>query len=116
MPVHVRFGGSVVVLSNFGGLMNDPRHFDAIRDVQDLLDQGHRDFVLELRGIGELGPGGLGVLVTITRLVRRHDGEVVLARPSRSMEKLIDEMQMDTYWEVFPSVEEAAASFDHETP
>jgi anti-sigma B factor antagonist len=116
MPVNVRVDKSVVVLSNFGRLMNDPKHFEAGRIVQDLLDQGHREFVLELRGINELGPGGLGLLVTITRLVRRHDGEVVLAGPSRGMARLIDEMQLDAYWEVFGSVEEAEESFDHESP
>jgi anti-sigma B factor antagonist len=116
MAVNVRVDDRVVVLSNFGRLMDDPRHFDTTRVVKDLLEQGHRDFVLELRGIGDLGPSGLGLLVTITRLVRRHDGDVVLAHPSRSMEKLIDEMQMDAYWEVFPSVAEAEESFDHESP
>lgn len=112
MPVHIRVDGDVVILSQFGSLMNDPRHFDAARDVQDLLDQGHRHFVLELRGVGELGPGGIGLLVTITRLVRRSDGEVVLARPSRGMRKVLDEMQLDAYWEVFEGVEEAKAHLD----
>ena len=30
MPMHSRSDGEVVVLSNFGRLMDDPRHFDAI--------------------------------------------------------------------------------------
>jgi [ribosomal protein S5]-alanine N-acetyltransferase len=112
MPVHIRVDGGVVVLSHFGALMNDPRHFDAARDVQELLDQGHRRFVLELRGVGELGPGGIGLLVTITRLVRRHDGEVVLARPGRGLRRILEEMRLDAYWEVCEGVEEAKALLD----
>ena len=115
MAVNVRVGDGVTILSNFGRLMDDPRHFDTTRVVQDLLDQGHRDFVLELRGINGLGPSGLGLLVTITRLVRQHDGEVVLAQPSRGMAQLIGEMKMEDYWDVFGSVREAQESFglDH---
>ena len=113
MPVHIRVDGTVVILSHFGSLMNDPRLFDAAREVQHLLDQGYRNFVLELRGVGELGPGGVGLLVTMTRLVRRSDGEVALARPSRGMRRILDEMQLDAYWEVFDTVEEATAHLDH---
>jgi anti-sigma B factor antagonist len=112
MPVHIRIVGDLVVLSNFGRLMNDPRHFDARNDVHELIAQGYRQFALELRGVGELGSSGVGLLVTITRLVRQYGGDVVLASPSRGMEKILEELRLDTFWEVFGSVEEARASFD----
>jgi anti-sigma B factor antagonist len=112
MPVHIRCDGNVVVLSSFGRLMNDPRHFDAARDVGALLDQGYRKFVLELRDVGELGASGLGLLTTITRLVRQYGGDAVVAHPSRGMQQVIAEMRMDDYWEVFKDVEEAKKSFD----
>lgn len=110
MAVNIRFDGDVTILSNFGRLMDDPRHFDASRDVADLLDQGHRKFIIELRGVGALGDSGLGLLLTITRSIRRQGGDAVLACPSRSMEKRLDEMQMDAYWQVFDSVEQARAA------
>jgi anti-sigma B factor antagonist len=112
MPVNIRVVEDVVVLSSFGRLMNDPRHFDASRDVAEMLDCGYRKFVLELRDVGELGASGLGLLTTITRRVRRDGGEVVVAHPSRGMRKVIDEMRMDDYWEVFPDVEEARQALD----
>ena len=40
MPINVLFEGDVVVLSNFGRLLNDPRHFDAGGDVREELDKG----------------------------------------------------------------------------
>lgn len=107
MPVNARVADDVVVLSNFARLMNDPRHFDASRDVEDFLDQGHRKFVLELRDVGQMGPSGIGLLVTLTRLVRKHDGEVVLASPRPAMEKVLEELRLDTFWDVFESVREA---------
>ena len=47
-----------MVLSNFGRLLNDPRHFDASRDVREELEQGHRAFVLDLDGLRDLGSVG----------------------------------------------------------
>jgi anti-sigma B factor antagonist len=111
MSVHIRVDGDYVILSNFGRLMNDPKHFDASRDVDEMLAKGYRKFVLELRGVGTLGDSGLGLLMTITRLVRQYGGDVALAAPSSGMEKLLNDMQMESYWDVFTDVEKAKASF-----
>jgi anti-sigma B factor antagonist len=110
MPINVRFEGSVAILSNIARLMNDPRHFDAIKEVDDLLDQGHRVFIIELREVGTIGPAGLGLLTTITREVRRRGGEVALSGVRRALEKYLEEMRMDTYWDVLENVEEAKQS------
>lgn len=112
MAVNIRFDGDVAILSNLGRLMDDPRHFDASRDVAELLDQGRRKFVIELRGVGAMGDSGLGLLLTITRLIRRRGGEAVLAGPSRGMEQRIEEMQLDSYWQIFEDVDQARAGLD----
>ncbi len=116
MPVHLRVAGDVVVLSNFGRLMDDPRHFDAADDVRAMLGRGYRKFVLELRGVGTLGASGLGLLMTITREVRRAGGEAVLAQPSRGMVRLIGEMQLDEFWDSFESVDDALESLGRTPP
>src|SRR5262249_18863137 len=113
MSMNIRIIGGLVVLSNFGRLMNDPRHFDAARDVKHRLDEGDRRFALELRDVTDLGSSGVGLLMTITRLIRQYGGEVVVVGPSRAMERIMEEMQLDTYWDVFDSLEEAQASFQH---
>jgi anti-anti-sigma regulatory factor len=111
MPIHVRFDGDIAILSNVGRVMNDPRYVDAGREVRDLLSQGFRSFVIELRGVGEPGSPLLGLLVTITRQVRKEGGEVVLAGVSREVEKFLIEMRMEEFWDVFHNVEEAKGHF-----
>src|SRR5258707_1319705 len=107
MAMNVRIDDGLAVLSNIGRLMNDPRHVDADRDVQELLDQGIAAFVIELRDIGTLGPAGLGLLTTLTRTVRREGGELVLACVRPTLGEHLEEMSMDTYWDVFSSVADA---------
>ncbi len=107
MPIHIRIDGDVAILTEFGQAMNDPRYTDAAREVADLIDQGYRQYIVELRGVAETGPPLLGVLMTLTRQIRRRGGEVVLANLSGGMEKFLEEMQMEEYWDLFRNIPEA---------
>ena len=111
MGLNIRFEGDVAILSNFARLMNDPRYVDAARDVERLLDEGVRNFVIELAGVRETGDSFLGVLMTISREIRRDKGEVVLAHCSREVENCIIMMQLDDYWDMFAMVDEAIRFF-----
>jgi anti-anti-sigma factor len=91
--------------------MNDPRYIDASRDVKDMLDQGYKNFILELGGVRETGSAFLGVLMTISRQIRKQGGDAVLAHLSPDMVEFIDMMQMDTYWDIFDNVAEAKGFF-----
>lgn len=104
--LNLRLDADVAILSNFGGLLNDPSQFDAGRDVGDLFN-GVRKFVLNMANIREMGTTALGLLVTITRLVRQSGGEIALARPGSLVVEYIEEMRMDDHWDVAGTVEEA---------
>ena len=112
MPLNARFVGEVALLGNVGRSMNNPRYNDAGREVDELLDQGLRKFVIEMRAVRETGSPLLGVLMTITRRIRASGGEVVLADVSRNVREFIDEMRMDDYWDLHDSVEDAVAALD----
>jgi anti-anti-sigma regulatory factor len=111
VPLNIRIEDDVVVLGNFSRLMNDPRYVDAGRDIQDLLDQGHRKFILDLGGVRETGSSFLGLLMTVTRRIRQNDGEAVAAHVNRETEKFFEEMRMDDFWDVFANVQEAIEFF-----
>lgn len=107
MALNIRLERGATILSNFARLMNDPKHFDAASDVGDRLDAGEREFVMELHGVHETGASFLGLLMTITREVRRRGGDVVIARPGPAIRRLLLDMQLDDHWDVFESIEEA---------
>jgi anti-sigma B factor antagonist len=110
MVLNVSLDGDVAILSNFGGLLNDPRHFEASGDVRALLDQGFRKFVLEMANIREIGETALGLLMTITRQIRQADGEIVLAKPGKGVVEFLTEMQMEDYWDIEETVASAMES------
>lgn len=112
MPLNIRVDGDVVILSNFGRLMNDPRYVDAVQDMRDLLEQGYRKFILDLGGVKETGSSFLGLLVSLTRKIRQEGGEASLAHVGENLERIFREMRLDGHWDVFASVEEARRFFD----
>ncbi|MDG3007051.1 STAS domain-containing protein [Paludisphaera mucosa] len=116
MALNIRLDDDVTILSNFGRLMNDPKHVDAALDVQDRLDLGERAFIMEMNSVHETGAAFLGLLMTITRTIRKRGGDVVLARPSPAIRRLVDEMQMDDFWDVFDTVDEAKAFYHRHDP
>ena len=56
MPIDYRLDGDVAIVGNIAGVINSGRHFDASRDLDELLELGLRRFVFELSGVGTPGP------------------------------------------------------------
>lgn len=111
MAVHIRVESDVVIVSNFGRLMDDPRHFDAVKDVGEMIAEGFRKFALELKGVNEMGDSGMGLLITLTREIRKESGEVVLISPSRSMQRILADMHLEDYWDIVPHIAAATEYF-----
>jgi anti-anti-sigma regulatory factor len=115
MPLNIDIDSDIVVLSNFGRLMNDPRYVDASQVTNELVEKGFAKFILDLGGFRETGSGFLGLLMTMTRRIRQHGAEAVLAHLPSDTEKFLRDMQLDDYWDIFKTVEEAKRSFPRES-
>jgi anti-anti-sigma factor len=111
MPLNIRVDDDIAIMSNFERLMGDPRYVDAPRDATALLDQGFKKFILDLGGVRETGSGFLALLLTITRRIRQDGGEAVIAHAAPSVEKVLYDMRLDDYWDIFKDVEEASEFF-----
>ncbi|WP_327129822.1 STAS domain-containing protein [Streptomyces sp. NBC_01727] len=68
-------GWTVVEVNGEVEFCNAPRIREA---VIELLDEGHRHFVLDLRPAPFLDSMGLGMIVAITKRIRDHEGSLCL--------------------------------------
>lgn len=116
MVLSIRHDGDVTILGNFGRFMNNPRYVDAAREVDELLDLGERCFIMEMSGVRETGGGFLGVLMTMTREIRKAGGEVVMARVGGPVSAYLAEMHLDEHWDIFPTVDAARRFFQRHEP
>ena len=79
-----------------------------LRDqVNELLDEGHRDFVLNLAGVPYIDSFGLGQLMSIWTSIRSKGGELVLLRPTDHVQQLLALTKLNTVFHI--SGEEAQA-------
>ncbi len=75
--------------------------------INELLEQGHRNFVLNLTDVPYIDSFGLGQLVTIWTSTRSRDGQLVLLGPTDHVRQLLNITKLDSIFHI--SVEEPQA-------
>src|SRR5437016_2626771 len=70
------------------------------RDINELLQQGHRNFVLNLADVPYIDSFGLGQLVTIWTSIRSREGRLVLLRPTDHVRQLLHITKLDTIFHI----------------
>ncbi|PYR97114.1 MAG: anti-sigma factor antagonist [Acidobacteria bacterium] len=77
------------------------------KHFHELLEEDHRNFVLDLADVPYIDSFGLGQLVTIWSSIRSKDGRLILLRPTDHVRHLLQITKLDT---IFPiAVEELQA-------
>jgi len=75
--------------------------------VDELLEEGHREFVLNLEHVPYIDSFGLGQLVSIWTSIRNKGGQFILLRPTDHVQRLLQISKLDTIFHI--SGEEAQA-------
>ena len=75
--------------------------------VNELLEEGHRAFVLNLANAPYIDSFGLGQLITIWSSVRSRGGQLILLRPTDHVQELFRITKLNTVFHI--SAEEAQA-------
>ena len=75
--------------------------------VNELLDEGHRELILNLANVPYIDSFGLGQLIAIWTSIRAQGGHMVLLRPTDHVQQLLRITKLNTVFEI--SGEEAQA-------
>ena len=75
--------------------------------MTELLEEGHRAFVVNLANVPYVDSFGLGQLITIWTSIRNGGGQLVLLRPTVYVQKLFEITKLNTVFHI--SGEEAQA-------
>lgn len=76
----------------------------------DLVDEGHYDIVVDMRGVGFLDSTGLGVLVGGLKRVRQHDGTLSLICTQDRILKIFRITGLTKVFPIYSTLEEAIAA------
>ena len=79
--------------------------------INDLIDKGHFNLVMDFNEVDFLSSSGLRILVTTRKKLREMGGDVVLANPSQRAADSVEIAGLDKLFQSYPDREEAIGSF-----
>lgn len=75
------------------------------------LEGGGRKFLVDFTATGYIDSSGLGVLVSLSKKIREHGGELRLAGLNDDLRTLFELTKLDTLFQITDSRDQALASF-----
>lgn len=81
------------------------------RKLQDLMDEGQKNFVMDFSSVEFLSSSGLRVLVTTRKKLRNSGGDIVLANPSQRASDSFEIAGLDKLFKSYPDRETAIGAF-----
>ncbi len=102
--------GGVVVVTVDGQLIVGNRQ-ELKQQVIDALDGGARKFVVDFTRTGYIDSSGLGVLVSLSKKIREHGGDLRLAGLNEDLQTLFELTKLDTLFAITRTTQEALAAF-----
>ncbi len=111
MLVSHQLRGKVCVVELHGDVRVGPAD-RAFRDsIKDLIAKGHKDIVVDFSGVQFIDSTGLGDLAGLRATAVKAGGNVKLAGLSKRLLDLLVLTRMDLVFEIFPTADEAVASY-----
>ena len=110
MNVNVRFLGDVCVLEIIDYSAVSPSLF-RIQILDELIEKGHKRFLVDLRQVKYLDSGGLGDLFVIKKHTEKVGGTVKLLNPNERVAELFKIATLNKVFEIFDNEGKAVESF-----
>jgi anti-sigma B factor antagonist len=102
--------GDVCVVSVEGQLIVGNRQ-ELKQKVLDEIERGERKFLVDFSQTGYIDSSGLGVLVSLSKKIREHGGELRLTNLNEDLKTLFELTKLDTLFQIAESRERALESF-----
>ncbi|MFZ5432456.1 MAG: STAS domain-containing protein [Calditrichota bacterium] len=103
---------NVFVIALSGRIMGGEGTDDFYQVISIALEEGFRNFVLDLQDVEWMNSTGLGMVIAGSARVRDIDGIFKLARPNDSVSQALAINRLNLVFEIHPTLEAAVASFN----
>jgi len=103
--------GSVTVLALAGQMTLDDGDLLFRQCIHDLLDEGHKQIVIDLEGLSYVDSSGVGMLAGKLKTVRDAGGDMKLVHVESKNQRVLGMMKLLSTFEVFDDEASAVQSF-----
>ncbi|MEZ4774239.1 MAG: STAS domain-containing protein [Bacteroidia bacterium] len=101
----------VVIYHLKGNLIGETDGIPLTESFSEYIENGARNFVINLQHLQHINSSGLGVLITLLTKARKIGGEVSLANPSSFIQNLLIITKLNTIFKIHPTEEDAVKAF-----
>ena len=102
---------NAIVLELSGKIRGGP-DFDKFKaEIAGLVETGHKNVILDLNGVPWINSTGLGILITGYHTLKAAEGSMKICNVKERVLSIFYISQLEKIFEVFPSREEAVASY-----
>src|SRR5262245_26680950 len=111
MKISHRDVGKVKVIDLKGRITLGAGDLELRKAVQDELDKGNNNILLQMQGVDYVDSAGLGELVAVKKRAAAKGGTVKLVMPNESVYKVMSIVSLHLAFEIIDSEAKAIASF-----
>ena len=79
--------------------------------IQEAVEHGERKFLVDFSRTGYIDSSGLGALVSISKKIREHGGELRLCGLNEDLRSLFELTKLDTLFAIADTADQALAAF-----
>lgn len=97
----------VLVLNFEGDLIGENHGAELIALANDQISNGYNLCVIDISNVRYINSSGIGVLITLLTKFRNKEGEVILVKPSKSVEKLLVITKLNSIFTISESKDQA---------
>jgi anti-sigma B factor antagonist len=100
------------IFSLEGNLIGETDGIPLTESFAEQINNGARNFVMDLTKLQHINSSGLGVLITLLTKARKVSGELVLTNPSEFISNILIITKLNSVFNIFADTEEAIKSFN----
>jgi anti-anti-sigma factor len=100
----------ITILDLLTPVSGDGSHQLFIPQIEALLEEGHRKFVLNLEELTWINSSGLGLFIGARRHIDEAGGKMVICHMNQRISDIFEITALSTVWEIYPDVEAAVAA------
>ncbi|MCR9253927.1 MAG: STAS domain-containing protein [bacterium] len=94
-----------------GDLIGENNGPEVIEKINDVINQGIKNAIVDIEEVRYINSSGIGVLITILTKFRNKGGEIVLVNPSEHVKKLLIITKLQAIFTIVDSKEQAKDKF-----
>ncbi len=109
--MNIREQQGTIILELKGKLVGGSLNGRMNQTLNNLLDQGKKNIVVDLSSVTHINSSGMGILISGYSKVKDNGGELKLANLTGKMKGLLSITKLNRIFETYNSVDEAVQSF-----